>query len=156
MLPFLTFHSTMKEHFFTFVYFPTWVIIVYNLWSTNNIEKETVKSTDIWKYLQYLKWTHLQQYIAAQAKSRCAWQQSKGKTTNGKYVLKTRQTFFLQIIQVFYFFQTGASQRLNQDKSFGFCVNFHWWPDKMPNIWGKFCFYCDWNTVRSLLNQVVL
>ena len=70
---------SIKQKSIHFCLFPTWVIIVYNLWSTNNIEKETVKSTDIWKYLQYSKWTHLQQYIAAQAKSRSAWQHWRGK-----------------------------------------------------------------------------
>ena len=154
MLPFLTVCSTMKEHLFTFVYFPTWVIIVYNLWSTNNIEKETVKSTDIWKYLQYLKWTHLQQYVAAQAKSRSAWQHWRGKQPIETCFENQANIIFTNHTSVG-FWKTGTSQRLNQDKSCGFCVNFHWWPDKMPNILGKFCFYCDWNTVGSLWNQVV-
>ena len=56
----ILFNNEGGRHLFTFVYFPTWVIIVYNLWSTNNIEKDTVKSTDIRKYLQSIWNEHTQ------------------------------------------------------------------------------------------------
>ena len=168
-LPLWPFNNERSHHLFTFVYFPTWVIIVYNLWSTNNIEKDTVKSTDIWKYLQYLKWTHLQQYFAADAKSRCAWQQSKGKTINWNIFRKRGKLFFTNHTEMAFaeeeeknknWFQPKAEpEKINWYSPTG-RLDFHWWwpGGKMPNIWEMFCFYCDWNTVGvgSLLNQVVL